>query len=57
MIEWKEVNRVEVIDNNGRALTRYGCSDVYMDVQDEGRTLKIFLTSSWVLERTSPDGE
>jgi len=51
MIEWSEVNRVEVIDNNGRALTRYGCSDVYMDVQDEGRTLKIFLTSSWELER------
>ncbi|WP_190264848.1 hypothetical protein [Glutamicibacter nicotianae] len=37
------VNRVEVIRDGGRALTVYGTEDVFYDIQDEGRTLKIFM--------------
>lgn len=51
MIELKDVDRVEVIDSQGRAFTRYRVSDVQMDVQDEGRTLKIFISSQWRLDR------
>lgn len=51
MIDLKDVDRVEVIDGQGRAFTRYRVSDVRMDVQDEGRTLKIFIASQWRLDR------
>jgi hypothetical protein len=51
VIDLKDVDRVEVIDSNGRAFTRYRVSDVKMDVQDEGRTLKIFISSQWRLDR------
>jgi hypothetical protein len=51
MIDLKDVDRVEVIDSKGRAFTRYRVSDVKMDVQDEGRTLKIFISSQWRLDR------
>jgi hypothetical protein len=37
------VTRVEVIDRVGRAYTNYGVSLVDLDVQDEGRTLKVFV--------------
>jgi hypothetical protein len=51
VIDLKDVDRVEVIDSKGRAFTRYRVSDVKMDVQDEGRTLKIFISSQWRLDR------
>lgn len=51
MIDLKDVDRVEVIDSKGRAFTRYRVSDVQMDIQDEGRTLKIFISSQWRLDR------
>lgn len=37
------VTRVEVIRDGGRALTVYGTEDVFYDIQDEGRTLKVFM--------------
>lgn len=37
------VTRVEVIDSSGRAYTKYGAIDVYISVQDNERTLKVFL--------------
>lgn len=41
------VTRVEVIQHsdpyNGRVFTNYNAKDVEMQLQDEGRTLKIFL--------------
>jgi hypothetical protein len=37
------VTRFEVTDATGRAMVRYGVS-VEVHVQDEGRTLKVFLT-------------
>jgi hypothetical protein len=45
------VTRVEVIDSDGRAFTRYGCSDVSLELQDGGHTMKIFLSSRWRLDR------
>jgi hypothetical protein len=47
-----DVNRVEVIDQDGRAFTRYGVSGgVEVVLQDEGRTLKIFLSPNWRMDR------
>ena len=37
-----KVTRFEVIDNNGRAYVRYDV-DVEYSIQDEGKTLKIFV--------------
>lgn len=51
ILPFEDVTRVEVIDSHGRALTRYGVSDVSVALQDGGRTLKVFLTSSWRLDR------
>lgn len=52
MIPMKDVTRVEVIDENGRAFTRWGVSGgVDVDLQDGGRTLKIFLSPQWRLDR------
>lgn len=42
-----KVNRVEVIQHsepyNGRAYTNYNAKDVEVQLQDNGKTLKIFL--------------
>jgi hypothetical protein len=52
MIPFKDVDRVEVIDQEGRAFTRYGVSGgVQVVLQDDGRTLKIFLSPNWRLHR------
>ncbi len=40
------VTRVEVITNDGREFVRYGCSNVQVSLQDDGRTIKVFLWSS-----------
>jgi len=46
--EWYEqfgnVSRVEVIEDGRRAYTGWGVSDVKTSLQDEGRTLKVFVT-------------
>lgn len=41
--DFSAVTRVEVIEAGGRVAVRYGVS-VEVHVQDEGRTLKVFLT-------------
>jgi hypothetical protein len=38
------INRVEVIGPNGREFVQYDCSHVQVSEQDEGRTLKVFLS-------------
>ncbi len=43
VINTEKVTRVEVIDSNGRIYTNYNCKDVEIQLQDEKRTLKIFL--------------
>ena len=41
-IAFPKVTRVEVI-GNGREYTKYGARNVWASVQDDGRTVKIFL--------------
>jgi hypothetical protein len=38
------INRVEVIGKNGREFVCYDCSNVQVSEQDQGRTLKVFLS-------------
>jgi hypothetical protein len=38
------VDRVEVIDGNGRAYTNNWVKDVSTSLQDQGRTLKVFVS-------------
>ena len=38
------INRVEVISKNGREYVQYDCSHVQVSEQDNGRTLKVFLS-------------
>lgn len=38
----KSVTRIEVISNSGREYVKYGCKDVEPQIQDDGRTLKLF---------------
>ena len=39
----KKITRFEVIDDSGRVYTKWDCA-VVASVQDDGRTLKIFVT-------------
>lgn len=40
----KNLTRVEVIENHdGRKYVNHNCSEVSLSLQDEGRTLKIFI--------------
>ena len=43
---YPEVTRVEVVTNNGRELVRYECSNVQVSLQDDWRTIKVFLFST-----------
>ena len=38
------INRVEVIGPNGREFVQYDCSNVQVSEQDNGQTLKVFLS-------------
>lgn len=45
----EKVTRIEVIDHQnepmiGRAYTKYNCQNVELSLQDDGRTLKIFIS-------------
>ncbi len=40
---YSSVTRVELIGNDGREFVRYGCSNVQVSLQDDGRTIKVFL--------------
>lgn len=43
-INYHNVTRVEVIDNDGRAYTKYDVTSVVSQLQDDGKTLKIFVS-------------
>jgi hypothetical protein len=47
---YPEVTRVEVITDDGREFVRYDCSNVQMSLQDDGRTLKVFLKQEQISE-------
>jgi len=40
---YPDVTRIEVITNDGREFVRYGCSTVQVSLEDDGRTIKVFL--------------
>ena len=41
--DFVKVNRVEVIDNDGRSYTKLGVKSVSYQLQDDQRTLKLFV--------------
>ena len=41
-MDLSKVDRFEVIDGSGRVLVAYGVTDLQFDLQDDGRTLKVF---------------
>jgi len=43
MIDLSNVSRVEVIDNNGRSYVKTNASKVRFQLQDDERTLKVFV--------------
>jgi hypothetical protein len=47
---YPEVTRVEVVTEDGREFVRYDCSDVQMSLQDDGRTIKVFLKQEQISE-------
>lgn len=51
MMPFEKVDRIEIIDSDGRAFTRYGVSDVHLALQDGGHTMKVFISSRWRLDR------
>ncbi len=40
------VSRVELIDETGRVYVNWDAKDVSVSLQDEGRTLKVFLANN-----------
>ena len=51
---YPNVTRVEVIGNDGREFVRYGCSNVQVSLQDDGRTLKVSLYSMFQTVTEAP---
>jgi hypothetical protein len=47
---YPEVTRVEVITDDGREFVRYDCNNVQLSLQDDGRTLKVFLKQEQISE-------
>ncbi len=47
LIPYSRINRVEVIGTHGRVLVKHDVTNVQISIQDDGRTLKIFL-EEWV---------
>ena len=43
LVDMNRVTRVEVIDDDGRSYTEYNAEAVQISIQDDGRTLKVFL--------------
>ena len=47
---YPEVTRVEVITDDGREFVRYDCHDLQLSLQDDRRTLKVFLKQEQISE-------
>ena len=43
-ITYPDVTRVEVIDNRGRSYVKYNVTSTQIQTQDDGQTLKIFIS-------------
>lgn len=50
LTNYPEVTRVEVITNNGREFVRHDCANVQVSLQDDGRTIKVFLRQEQISE-------
>lgn len=48
VIDFPTATRVEVIDHNGRSYTEWDVHSVSASIQDDGKTLKIFLKKDHV---------
>jgi hypothetical protein len=48
---YPNATRVEVITNDGREFVRYHCNNVQVSMQDDGRTIKVFLTQEQISEK------
>lgn len=46
MTGFEKVTRVEVIDEDGRSYMNYNVHSVFADLQDDDRTLKLFVKSN-----------
>ncbi len=53
VIDTKNITRVEVIDDTGRAYSSWNNEAVELSVQDDGRTLKIFIYKNDKEDRTA----
>lgn len=53
MVKQEKVTRVEVIDEKGRAYVRHDIAVVELHYQDDGKTLKIFVSGNIKLEKPS----
>jgi hypothetical protein len=51
MLNYDNVNRLEIIDDQGRSYTKLGVVGMTFDLQDQGKTLKIFVSSDADLEQ------
>lgn len=40
-----KITRVEVIGETGRMYVNWGCKGIKLSIQDDGRTMKIFIDS------------
>lgn len=49
-----KVTRVEVISEKGREYVRHNCDSVEIAMQDDGRTLKLFLNRAYAQGRQDP---
>jgi hypothetical protein len=43
LYSYPQVTRVELITNWGREVVKLGCSNVKVSLQDDGRTIKVFM--------------
>lgn len=50
--DFSAVTRVEVIDKNGRSYTNWDVKSVETQLQDDGRTLKIFISEQDANDQT-----
>jgi hypothetical protein len=46
LTNYPKVTRVEVITSKGREFVRHECAHVQFSLQDNGRTIKVFLSSN-----------
>ena len=48
---YNNVSRLEIIDDKGRSYVKLGVTGMTFDLQDQGKTLKIFVSNDVELEK------